>query len=56
MIGSNFLNRLFNQLHKICYSDIEVTSQLSDNVELNVLLNIPFNVIDYSLDESVSTK
>jgi hypothetical protein len=48
--------RLFNILSKVCHSDIEITSQVLSNIELNILLNIPFNVIDFTLDDAVITK
>lgn len=46
----------FNQINKTCYSEIDVSSQLLTNVELNLLLNIPFGILDFSVDESVLTK
>ncbi len=49
-------DKYFNQLNKLLSSEIEVFSQISNNIELNLLLNIPFNVFDFSVDEGVLTK
>jgi hypothetical protein len=43
-------------MYKTCYSEIEVLSQIEANIELNLLLNIPFGVLDFSVDETVNTK
>lgn len=51
------LDKDFNNiLNKNCFSELEVISSVSTNVKLNLLLNIPFNVIEMSLDDSVTTK
>jgi hypothetical protein len=49
-------DRYFNQLNKNMSTEIEVFSQIPYNIDLNLLLNIPFNVFDFSVDEGVSTK
>jgi hypothetical protein len=40
----------------MCHSEIELTSQIITNVEINILLNIPFNILDFTLDDGVITK
>jgi hypothetical protein len=49
-------DKSFNQINKIAHSEIEVISQIPNNIDLNLLLNIPFSVLDFSVDECVSTK
>jgi hypothetical protein len=46
----------FNQINKILSSEIEVFSQIPNNIEMNLLLNLPFNISEFSVDESVTTK
>jgi hypothetical protein len=46
----------FNQINKILSSEIEVFSQIPNNIEMNLLLNLPFNIAEFSVDESVTTK
>jgi hypothetical protein len=49
-------DRYFNQLSKNLSTEIEVYSQMPYNIDLNLLLNLPFNVFDFSVDDGVITK
>ncbi len=49
-------DRNYNQINKIIHSEIDVFSQIPGNIDLNLLLNIPFNILDFSVNESVQSK
>jgi hypothetical protein len=49
-------DKKFNALNNTCYSEINVKSDLPNNTPINILLNIPYEIVACSVDNSVHTK
>ena len=49
-------DKKFNILNNTCYSEINIKSDLPNNTPINILLNIPYEIISCSVDNSVNTK
>ena len=50
------LDKKSNIIFNKCYSEIIANSNIQENVPLNMLLNIPYQILSFSVDENVTTK
>ena len=50
------LDKKSNIINNKCYSEIIANCNIEENVPLNMLLNIPYQILSFSIDENVTTK
>ena len=50
------LDKKSNIINNKCYSEIIANCNIQENVPLNMLLNIPYQILSFSIDENVTTK
>ena len=50
------LDKKSNIINNKCYSEIIANCNIQENVPLNMLLNIPYQILSFSIDENVTSK
>ena len=50
------LDKKSNIINNKCFSEIIANCSVQENVPLNMLLNIPYKILSFSVDENVTTK
>ena len=50
------LDKKSNIINNKCYSEIIANCNIEENVPLNMLFNIPYQILSFSIDENVTTK
>lgn len=49
-------DKAFNILNNSCLSQLEILAEIPKNTPLNMLLNIPYEVLNFTIDDNVLTK